>query len=50
MTLEKEYESQPRGVFNPEQSKEFRVKFCLGEIETIFSIKIRNFRLWKMSK
>jgi len=30
------------------QPKVFRVKFSLREIGTIFSTKVRNFKLWKM--
>jgi len=37
-------------LFNPKQPKVFGVKFSLRKIERIFSIKIRNLKLWKMFK
>jgi len=33
---------------NPSQPKVFGVKFSLRYIERIFSVEIRNFKLWKM--
>ena len=42
-------EEEPKFVtFNPQQPKEFGVNISFKEIETNFSIKIRNFKLWKM--
>ena len=37
-------------LFKPLQPKVFGVKFRLWEIASIFSTKIRNFKLWKMTK
>jgi len=37
-------------LINPEQPKVFGVKFSLREIERIFSIEVRNSKLWKMPK
>jgi len=36
--------------FNPQQPKIFGVKFSLRAIKRIFLIKLRNSKLWKMSK
>jgi len=37
-------------LFNPQQLKVFGVKFSLGEIEKIFSLKYAIYKLSKMSK
>jgi len=37
-------------LLNPQQLKEFGVKFRLREIGRIFLTKIRNSKLWKMPK
>jgi len=36
--------------FNPLQPEVFGEKFSFREIGRIFSVKIRNFKLWKMPK
>jgi len=38
------------GVVNPKQPKVFGVKFSSREIEKVFPIQMRNFKLWKMPK
>jgi len=38
------------GQFNPQQPKVFGIKFGSREIKKIFSIELRNFKLWKMPK
>ena len=37
-------------VVNPQQPKEFGVKFSLREIRRTLPIKLRNFNIWKMPK
>ena len=39
---------EPNAPLNPLQPKKSGVKFSSREIERIFSIEIRNFKLWKM--
>jgi len=44
-----DFDKLSRGnILKPYQPKVFGVKFSLREIERIFYIDIRNFKLWKM--
>jgi len=50
--IEQKYLEQRKETFffSPQQPKVFGVKFSLGKIKRVFSVEIRNLKLWKMPK